>query len=795
PPTSQLSSVDAHQIGFTNVFHLGKRKPQLHLVQHPLESPEELMVEDLYQHACTLGASSAKFGTPSVLALQRALHLGCRKMPHNSTDEVWPQVYISDKSVVMNRGRMKRFGITHVVNTAHETGIFLDEAYFETSGFRYLGIPADDFVNYDLKPHFHPVAEFIDEALLTNKGTVLIASIMGESRPAALVAAYLMIYHRLPLLDALLTINKHRPIAPNDGFLKQLRELNDTLLEEWQEMTETNGHGTEEYNNQEAIMLTNGSMTLSNDEDHQNLKCANFVNGKRQPLEEKVGMNEGTGRRSDKRKNGSCQTNLAEEDAIRSKRELKEIVLAWREQIPEVGESDNDSSLSWKSAVDPDGDPQACKQSYNGGDNHTDSWIAENSYDDNDGTNNDNNSMFDYDDDAASNSTAPSFYDGPRHDTGLTVLQRWRLKRRELERKNIAFEKDFPPLRRSSNFSSANSECKECGSELKTESEVGSKTKSGAESQCNSSIRPNLEAYQQWKLKHALCTGLDATDEVLAMSVALSERKWRQRKVARETLSEELVRKCHEANANQEEESVHFEQDCHSMSYGGKESIDWDNKSTSSSSSVRPRFGTSSTRVASRTMTPHRSESTSQTTGRERMSTTDIKMKESNVSRQWDRHTKLRMDQVREEVREPLTNSLDARLSGLFSGEVDLTKIGRRAREKQNDVSGVMTNYAEQRVRLQNHVKHRVRSNTMVQGNKQDHAKDGDGDQNIPGCQNTAELLKFVQGLSFQAKGIQRELVGKGRKQKTRNGEGEASKNVAAMAEGIQEKDIPEDRD
>uniref|UniRef100_UPI00358F7C3B serine/threonine/tyrosine-interacting-like protein 2 isoform X3 n=1 Tax=Myxine glutinosa TaxID=7769 RepID=UPI00358F7C3B len=770
------------------ILQLGKRKPQLHLVQHPLETPEELMVEDLFQHACTLGASSAKFGTPSVLALQRALRLGCRKMPHNSADEVWPQVYISDKSVAMNRGRMKRFGITHVINTAHETGIFLDEAYFETSGFRCLGIPADDFVNYDLKPHFHPVADFIDEALLTDKGTVLIASVMGESRPAALVAAYLMIYHRLPLLDALLTINKHRPIAPNDGFLKQLRDLNDTLMEEWQETTEPNGHGTEEHNNQEAIMLTNGSMTSLNDEDHQNLKSVNFANGECHPLEEKVGMKEGIERRSDERKNGSLQTSLAEKEAIRSKRELKETVLAWRDQIPEVGESDNDSSLSWKRAVDPEGNPQACEKSDNDGDNRTDSWITENSYEDDDG-NNDNNSMFDDDDDALSTSTAPSFYNGPRHDAGLTVLQRWRLKRRELERKNIAFEKDFPPLRRSSNSSSANSECKECGSELKTESEVGSKIRSGAESQCSSSFRPNLQAYQQWKLKHALCAGLDATDEVLAMNGTLNERKWRQRKVAREMLSEELARKVHETNANQEEESVHSEQYCQSMSYEGKESMNWDNRSTSSSSSIRPRFVTARTGVASRMMTP-------QTTGRKQMSTApDINMKESNVSRQRDRHNKWRMDQVREEDTEPVTRSLDARLSGLFSGEIDLAKISHRAREKQNDISGVMTNYAEQRVRLQNHVRHRVRSNMMTQGDKQDHDKNGDRDQKVPGCENTAELLKFVEGLSCQAKGIQRELVGKGRKQKARNGEGQTTRHGTAMAERFQEKDIPKERD
>lgn len=55
---------------------------------------------------------------------------------------------------------------------------------------------------------------------------------MGISRSAVLVAAYLMIYHHMTILEALMTLRKKRAIYPNDGFLKQLRELNEQLLEE-----------------------------------------------------------------------------------------------------------------------------------------------------------------------------------------------------------------------------------------------------------------------------------------------------------------------------------------------------------------------------------------------------------------------------------------------------------------------------------------------------------------------------------------------------------------------------------
>lgn len=55
---------------------------------------------------------------------------------------------------------------------------------------------------------------------------------MGVSRSAVLVAAYLMIFQNMSVMEALLEIRKKRAINPNEGFLKQLRRLNETLMEE-----------------------------------------------------------------------------------------------------------------------------------------------------------------------------------------------------------------------------------------------------------------------------------------------------------------------------------------------------------------------------------------------------------------------------------------------------------------------------------------------------------------------------------------------------------------------------------
>lgn len=54
---------------------------------------------------------------------------------------------------------------------------------------------------------------------------------MGRSRSATLFLAYLMIFERMTVVDAIEHVKKRRRIIPNWGFLKQLRELDMHLLE------------------------------------------------------------------------------------------------------------------------------------------------------------------------------------------------------------------------------------------------------------------------------------------------------------------------------------------------------------------------------------------------------------------------------------------------------------------------------------------------------------------------------------------------------------------------------------
>ncbi|NXD72573.1 DUS27 phosphatase, partial [Eolophus roseicapillus] len=220
-----------------------------------LESAQQLMVEDLYNRVKEKIDDTSLFNTPCVMDLQRALVKDRLETPRDAVDEVWPNVFIAEKSVAVNKSRLKRLGITHVLNAAHGTGVYTGPAFYNGLNIQYLGIEVDDFPDMDISKHFRPAAEFLDEALLTYRGKILVNSEMGISRSAVLVAAYLMIYHHMTVLEALMTLRKKRAIYPNDGFLKQLRDLNEQLLEE-RELEHT---GSKEFTPSQSPVVNAGT--------------------------------------------------------------------------------------------------------------------------------------------------------------------------------------------------------------------------------------------------------------------------------------------------------------------------------------------------------------------------------------------------------------------------------------------------------------------------------------------------------------------------------------------------------
>ncbi|XP_033883173.3 dual specificity protein phosphatase family protein [Acipenser ruthenus] len=159
----------------------------------------------------------------SVKALENILD-SC-KVELTQIDEVWPNLYIGNVAIAQDRSALQRMGITHVLNATHSKQGSLGNQSFYGKKIQYYGIAAEDSPEFDLSIYFKAAAQFIHKGLKKKDGKVLVHCILGMSRSASLVLAYLMLYHHLSLEDVIRKVIQTRAIYPNRSFLKQLLDL------------------------------------------------------------------------------------------------------------------------------------------------------------------------------------------------------------------------------------------------------------------------------------------------------------------------------------------------------------------------------------------------------------------------------------------------------------------------------------------------------------------------------------------------------------------------------------------
>ncbi|XP_077202116.1 dual specificity protein phosphatase 26-like [Paroedura picta] len=148
----------------------------------------------------------------------------CR-MELKEVAEVWPNLYLGNIVIAHNKEELQRLGITHVLNAAHGAWGSRGCQEFYGQEIHYYGISAEDAPDFDLSVHFHSASEYIHKALSAPQGKILVHCILGKSRSATLVLAYLMRCQNFSLREAVEKVLQCRAISPNRGFLKQLQDL------------------------------------------------------------------------------------------------------------------------------------------------------------------------------------------------------------------------------------------------------------------------------------------------------------------------------------------------------------------------------------------------------------------------------------------------------------------------------------------------------------------------------------------------------------------------------------------
>ncbi|XP_032112392.1 dual specificity protein phosphatase 13 isoform X4 [Sapajus apella] len=193
---------------------------------------DSLQKQDLRRPKIHRAARGAPYQPPTLASLQRLLWVR-QSATLNHINEVWPRLFLGDAYAARDKSKLTQLGITHIVNAA--AGKFQVDTgakFYRGMSLEYYGIEADDNPFFDLSVYFLPVARYIRAALSLPQGRVLVHCAMGVSRSATLVLAYLMIYENMTLVEAIQTVQAHRNICPNSGFLRQLQVLDNRLGQE-----------------------------------------------------------------------------------------------------------------------------------------------------------------------------------------------------------------------------------------------------------------------------------------------------------------------------------------------------------------------------------------------------------------------------------------------------------------------------------------------------------------------------------------------------------------------------------
>ncbi|XP_049778016.1 dual specificity protein phosphatase 19 [Schistocerca cancellata] len=134
---------------------------------------------------------------------------------------VLPGLCCGSQDVVQDVNLLHNYGITHILSLGVRAEQF--------DGFEYKFVEALDLPDTDIVSFLEPSFEFLKKVKDSN-GCVFIHCNAGISRSATVVIAYLIKECGMTFTEAFAYLKERREaIRPNDGFIKQLKQYENSL--------------------------------------------------------------------------------------------------------------------------------------------------------------------------------------------------------------------------------------------------------------------------------------------------------------------------------------------------------------------------------------------------------------------------------------------------------------------------------------------------------------------------------------------------------------------------------------
>jgi len=139
-------------------------------------------------------------------------------------NEIIPGLFLGEGP--LNPQRLQKIGVKRVLEVGADKSIQVTDKCrnpYKDDDIKYMAVKVEDCESSKIFCYFEECSKFIERGL--KNGAVYVFSPCGSSRAATIIAAFLMLRKGMSGVVALRSVHIRKPIRPNDGFLRQLVQL------------------------------------------------------------------------------------------------------------------------------------------------------------------------------------------------------------------------------------------------------------------------------------------------------------------------------------------------------------------------------------------------------------------------------------------------------------------------------------------------------------------------------------------------------------------------------------------